>query len=162
MELTPSRRRFVLHWGEMGTRWAINRTVAQVYALLFVSERPLHAGEIAETLEIARSNVSVSVHVLGDRRDYFESLGDVWAMTQAIFEQRRRREIDPTVAALRECIAEAAAAKDTHARERLAEMLDFFELTLSWFDQVRRMPRQTLTRFTRMGSRVAKFLEPAS
>ena len=174
MELTPARRRFVLHWGEMGTRWGINRTVAQVHALLFVSERPLHAGEIAETLEVARSNISVSlreltawglvrvVHVLGDRRDYFESLGDVWAMTQAIFEQRRRRELDPTLAALRECVAEAAAAKDTHARERLSEMLDFFELTLSWFEQVRRMPRQTLTRFARMGSRVAKLLEPAS
>jgi DNA-binding transcriptional regulator GbsR (MarR family) len=174
MELTPARRRFVLHWGEMGTRWGINRTVAQVHALLFLSERPLHAAEIAETLEVARSNVSVSlreltawglvrvVHVLGDRRDFFESLGDVWAMTQAIFEQRRRRELDPTLAALRECVAEAQGAKDTHARERMAEMLDFFELTLSWFEQVRRMPRQTLTRFARMGSRVAKLLEPAS
>jgi DNA-binding transcriptional regulator GbsR (MarR family) len=174
MELTPARRRFVLHWGEMGTRWGINRTVAQVHALLFVSERPLHAEEIAETLEVARSNVSVSlreltawglvrlVHVLGDRRDYFEALGDVWAMTQAIFEQRRRRELDPTMAALRECVAEAEAAKDDHARARLAEMLDFLELTLSWFEQVRRMPRQTLTRFARMGSRVAKLLERAS
>ena len=174
MRLTPARRRFVLSWGEMGTRWGINRTVAQVYALLFLSERPLHAEEISETLEVARSNVSVTlreltawglvkrVHVLGDRRDYFEALGDVWAMTQAIFEQRRRREIDPTLAALRECVAEAAAAEDAHARERLTEMLDFFELTLSWFEQVRRMPRQTLTRFARMGSRVAKLLEPAS
>jgi len=174
MHLTAARRRFVLHWGEMGTRWGINRTVAQVHALLFVSERPLHAEEIAQTLEVARSNVSVSlreltawglvrlVHVLGDRRDYFEALGDVWAMTQAIFEQRRRREIDPTMAALRECVAEAEAAKDAHARERLAGMLDFFELTLSWFEQVRRMPRPTLTRLARMGSRVAKLLEPAS
>jgi DNA-binding transcriptional regulator GbsR (MarR family) len=174
MRLTPARRRFVLNWGEMGTRWGINRTVAQVHALLFLSERPLHAEEISETLEVARSNVSVSlreltawglvkrVHVLGDRRDYFEALGDVWAMTQAIFEQRRRREIDPTLAALRECVAEAEAAEDAHARERLTEMLDFFELTLSWFEQVRRMPRQTLTRFARMGSRVAKLLEPAS
>jgi DNA-binding transcriptional regulator GbsR (MarR family) len=174
MELSPARSRFVLHWGEMGTRWGINRTVAQVHALLFVSERPLHAGEIAETLEVARSNVSVSlrelaawglvrtVHVLGDRRDYFEALGDVWAMTQAIFEQRRRRELDPTLAALRECVSEATAAKDAHARERLSEMLNFFELTLTWFEQVRRMPRQTLTRFARMGSRVARLLEPAS
>jgi len=158
----------------MGTRWGINRTVAQVHALLFVSERPLHAEAIAETLEVARSNVSVSlreltawglvklVHVLGDRRDYFEALGDVWQMFQVIFEQRRRREVDPTVAVLRECVAEAEAAKDAHARERLAEMLGFFELTLSWFEQVRRMPRQQLKRFARMGSRVAKFLEPAS
>ena len=171
MQLTAARRSFVLHWGEMGTRWGINRTVAQVHALLFVSERPLHAEEIAETLEVARSNVSVSlreltawglvklVHVLGDRRDYFEALGDVWQMFQLIFEQRRRREVDPTLAVLRECVAEAEATKDVHARERLAEMLGFFELTLSWFEQVRRMPRQTLTRFARMGSRVAKLLE---
>jgi DNA-binding transcriptional regulator GbsR (MarR family) len=174
MKLTPARQRFVLHWGEMGTRWGINRTVAQVHALLFVSERPLNAEEIAETLAVARSNVSVSLreltawglvrltHVLGDRRDYFEALGDVWAMSQVILEQRRRREIDPTLAALRECVAEAEAAKDSHARERLTEMLDLVELTLSWFDQVRRMPRQTLTRFARMGSRVARLLDPAS
>jgi DNA-binding transcriptional regulator GbsR (MarR family) len=174
MEMTPARRRFVLHWGEMGARWGVNRSVAQVHALLFVSERPLHAEEIADALEVARSNVSVSlreltawglvrlVHVLGDRRDYYEALGDVWEMFQVIFEQRRRREVDPILAVLRECVAEAETARDAHARERLVEMLGFFELTISWFEQVRRMPRQTLTRFARMGSRVAKLLEPAS
>jgi DNA-binding transcriptional regulator GbsR (MarR family) len=172
--LSPARRRFVLHWGEMGTRWGINRTVAQVHALLFISERALHAEEIAETLAVARSNVSVSlrellawglvrvVHVLGDRRDYFEAPSDVWEMFQVILEGRRRREVDPTLAVLRECLAEAETGKDGHARQRLAELLGFFELTLSWFEQVRRMPRQTLARFARMGSRVAKLLEPAS
>ena len=172
--LTPARQRFVLHWGEMGTRWGINRTVAQVHALLFVSERPLHAEEIAETLSVARSNVSVSlrelmawglvkvVHVLGARRDYFEALADVWEMFQVILEGRRRREVDPTLAVLKECVAEAEAARDDHARERLAQLLGFFELSVSWFDQVRRMPRQTLTRFARMGSRVAKLLETRS
>src|SRR5262245_42143960 len=174
MTLTAGRKRFVLHWGEMAARWGISRTVAQVHALLFVSERPLHAEEIAETLAVARSNVSVSlrelmawglvkvVHVLGDRRDYFEALGDVWRRFQVILEERKRREVDPTLAVLRECVAEAEAAKDAHAGERLAEMLGFFELTLSWFEQVRRMPRQTLTRLARMGNRVAKLLEPAS
>lgn len=174
MPLTPARQRFVLHWGEMGTRWGINRTVAQVHALLFVSERPLHAEEIAETLTVARSNVSVSlrelmawglvkvVHVLGDRRDYFEALADVWEMFQVILDGRRRREVDPTLAVLRECVAQAEAARDEHARLRLAQMLGFFELSVSWFDQVRRMPRQTLTRFARMGSRVAKFLDAGS
>jgi DNA-binding transcriptional regulator GbsR (MarR family) len=174
MELTPARRRFVLHWGEMGARWGINRTVAQVHALLFVSEAPLHAEELAETLAVARSNVSVSlrelqawglvrvVHVLGDRRDYFEALSDVWEMFRVILEGRRRREVDPTLAVLRECVVEAEAARDAHGRERLAELLGFFELTLSWFEQVRRMPRRTLTRFARMGSRVARLLEPAS
>jgi DNA-binding transcriptional regulator GbsR (MarR family) len=174
MELTAARRRFVLHWGEMGARWGVNRSVAQVHALLFVAGRPLHAEEIAETLEVARSNVSVSlrellawglvrvVHSLGDRRDYFEAEGDVWEMFQSILEGRRRREVDPTLLVLRECVAEAEAAKDEHARRRLSEMLGFFELTLSWFEQVRRMPRRTLTRFARLGSRVAKLLEPAS
>jgi len=174
MELTAARRRFVLHWGEMGTRWGINRTVAQVHALLFVSERPLHAEEIAETLAVARSNVSVSLrelmawglirvaHVLGDRRDYYEALGDAWEMFQVILEGRRRREVDPTLAMLRECVAEAQAAKDDHAHERLAQLLGFFELALSWFEQVRRMPRQTLARLARLGNRVAKLLDPAS
>jgi DNA-binding transcriptional regulator GbsR (MarR family) len=172
--LTPARQRFVLHWGEMGTRWGINRTVAQVHALLFVSERPLHAEEISETLSVARSNVSVGLrelqawglvrvaHVLGDRRDYFEALADVWEMFQIILEGRRRREVDPTLAVLRDCVAEAEAGKDPHARARLAELLGFFELTIAWFDQVRRMPRQTLTRFARMGSRVARLLDNAS
>jgi DNA-binding transcriptional regulator GbsR (MarR family) len=172
--LTPARRRFVLHWGEMGARWGVNRTVAQVHALLFVAERPLDAEEIAETLSVARSNVSVSlrelmawglvrvVHVLGDRRDYFEALADVWEMFQVILEGRRRREVDPTLAVLRECVAEAEAGRDDHARERLAQLLGFFELSVSWFDQVRRMPRQTLTRFARMGSRVARLLETGS
>ena len=119
MELTPARRRFVLHWGEMGTRWGINRTVAQVHALLFVSERPLHAEEIRDTLSVARSNVSVALrellawglvrvaHVLGDRRDYFEATADVWEMFRSILEGRRRREVDPTLAVLQECVAEA-------------------------------------------------------
>jgi len=173
-DLSPTLRKFILHWGEMGTRWGINRTVAQIHALLYVSPEPLTAEEIADTLSVARSNVSTSlrelqawglvrvVHVLGDRRDHFQALKDVWEMFQLILDGRKRREVDPTLAMLRECVAEADAAKDLHARERLAEMLGFFELTLSWFEQVRRMPRQTLTRFARMGSRVAKLLEPAS
>jgi DNA-binding transcriptional regulator GbsR (MarR family) len=172
-EMSPVRRRFVLHWGEMGARWGINRTVAQIHALLFVAERPLHAEEIAETLEVARSNVSVGlrellawglvrvVHVLGDRRDYFEALSDVWEMFQVILEGRKRREVEPTLAMLRECVAEAGAGEDG-TRERLKELLGFFELTLNWYEQVRRMPRRTLARFARMGNRVVKLLGPAS
>jgi len=174
MELRPARRRFVLHWGEMGTRWGINRTVAQVHALLFVSERPLHAQEISETLSVARSNVSVALrellawglvrvaHMLGDRRDYFEATADVWEMFQSILEGRRRREVDPTLAVLQECVAEAESEQDLHARQRMTELLGFFELAVSWFDQVRRMPRRTLTRFARMGNRVARLLDRAS
>src|SRR5438309_7874857 len=118
MPLTSVEQRFVLHWGEMGTRWGINRTVAQIHALLFISPKPLHAEEIAETLNVARSNVSNSlrelqgwrivklVHVLGDKRDHFESMKDVWEMFRVVLDERKRREIDPTVAMLEECLSD--------------------------------------------------------
>src|SRR5690348_6963628 len=124
LPLTPVQQKFILHWGEMGTRWGINRTVAQIHALLFIMPRPLHAEEIVEALGVARSNVSTSlkelqgwgivkmVHVLGDKRDHFESLKDVWEMFRIVLDERKRREIDPTLAVLRECIAEASQAKD--------------------------------------------------
>ena len=172
--LAPTLQKFILHWGEMGTRWGVNRSVAQIHALLFVSAQPLHAEAIAETLEVARSNVSTGlrelqawgivrvVHVLGDRRDYFEAVKDVWHMFQLILEGRKRREVDPTLAVLRECVAEGHEPLDAHAREQLMELLGFFEMTTRWFDQVRRMPRSTLTRFVRMGDKVAKLLGPAS
>src|SRR5579872_2574267 len=129
--LTTVQQKFVLHWGEMGTRWGINRTVAQIHALLYISPRPLNAEEIVETLGVARSNVSTSlkelqgwgivkmVHVLGDKRDHFESMKDVWAMFRAVLDERKRRELDPALVMLRECIAEADAEKDAHTRERL-------------------------------------------
>src|SRR5215470_10992711 len=123
MPLSPVQQKFILHWGEMGTRWGINRSVAQMHALLFLSPRPLHAEEIAETLAVARSNVSTSlrelqgwgivrlVHVMGDKRDHFESLKDVWEMFRVVLDERKKREIDPTMHMLRECIAEAALDK---------------------------------------------------
>ncbi|MGH9704912.1 MAG: GbsR/MarR family transcriptional regulator, partial [Candidatus Acidiferrales bacterium] len=113
-KLSPVTRKFILHWGEMGTRWGINRTVAQVHALLFLSPEPLHAEEIAQTLSVARSNVSTSlrelqawrivreVSVFGDRRQHFESMKDLWEMFRIILEERKRREIDPTITVLRE------------------------------------------------------------
>src|SRR5438067_4000412 len=139
--LSPVQQKFVLHWGEMGARWGINRTVAQVHALLFISDGPLNADEIVEALGVARSNVSTSlrelqgwrivkvVHVIGDRRDHFESMKDVWEMFRVIVEERKRREIDPTLAILRECVAEAEKAKSTDetTKERLSALLGFFE-----------------------------------
>jgi len=172
--LSPTLQKFILHWGEMGTRWGLNRTVAQIHALLFISSQPLHAETIAEALAVARSNVSTGlrelqawgvvrmVHVLGDRRDYFEAVKDVWDMFQLILEGRKRREVDPTLAVLRECVAEGRQPLDAHARERLMELLGFFEMTTRWFDQVRRMPRSALFRFVRMGDKVARLLGPAS
>src|SRR6267378_8066651 len=118
--LSPVAQRFILHWGEMGTRWGINRTVAQIHALLFLSPRPLNAEEIASTLGVARSNVSTSLrelqgwgivrvtHLLGDRRDHFESLKDVWEMFRIIVDERKRREVDPTLELLRSCVGDLA------------------------------------------------------
>jgi len=161
----------VLHWGEMGTRWGISRTVAQIHALLFVSPRPLTAEEVAETLSVARSNVSTSlrelqawglvrvVHILGDRRDHFQALKDVWEMFQLILDGRKRREVDPTLAVLRECVGQGPSASlDAESRERLLDLLGFFEMTTGWYEQVRRLPRPTLTRFIRMGDRVTRLL----
>src|SRR5262244_3444643 len=137
--LTPVAQKFILHWGEMGTRWGINRTVAQVHALLFVSPKPLHAEEIASTLVVARSNVSTSlrelqgwgivrvVHVLGDRRDHFESVKDVWEIFRIVAQERKRREIDPTLRVLHECVNELKGNPqgDVYTRERLESMLEF-------------------------------------
>src|SRR6188472_48422 len=136
MELSPVSQKFILHWGEMGTRWGINRTVAQIHALLYLSPRPLNAEQIAEALSVARSNVSTSlrelqgwgiirvVHVLGDRRDHFESIRDVWELFRQVLDERKRREVDPTLTILRDCVIEAdkAAADETYAKERLSEL----------------------------------------
>src|SRR5215470_18668448 len=158
MALTSIEQRFVLHWGEMGTRWGINRTVAQVHALLYISPRPLHAEEIATTLSVARSNVSTSlrelqswgivhvVHVLGDRRDHFESLKDVWEMFRIVAEQRKRREIDPTLRVLEECVGEMkkSGTADAYTRARLEDMLAFLVATSGLFDELVHMPSSAL------------------
>jgi DNA-binding transcriptional regulator GbsR (MarR family) len=165
-------RKFILHWGEMGTRWGINRTVAQIHALLLLSEHPLPADEITETLGIARSNVSTSlrelqnwgivrlVHVPGDRRDHFESLKDVYEMFRIIVRERRRREVDPTIGLLRDCVAEAAKPKssDPYARARLAELLEFFELATSSFDLAERLPTHSLLKVAKMGDKAVRVL----
>ena len=127
MKLTPVQQKFILHWGEMGTRWGINRTVAQIHALLYLSGDPLPAEEIADTLGVARSNVSTSqrelqgwgivraLHLLGDRRDHFATMTDVWEMFRIILEERKRREIDPTLAVLRECVEQARGSSAAEA-----------------------------------------------
>jgi DNA-binding transcriptional regulator GbsR (MarR family) len=166
--LTPVARRFILHWGEMGTRWGINRTMAQIHALLFISEKPLHAEEICTILGVARSNVSNSlrelqnwkivklIHLPGDRRDHFESLKDVFEMFRQIAVERKRREIEPTVAMLRECISDAdrKSRADAYTIERLDDLADFFELGASWFDKVSRIPAKRLQKAMKLGDKV--------
>lgn len=170
--LSPVQQRFILHWGEMGARWGINRTVAQIHALLYVSPKPLHAEEIAETLGVARSNVSTSlkelqgwgivklVHVLGDKRDHFESMKDVWLLFRVVLDERKRREIDPTLAVLRECIAEAEQDKETdqYTEDRLRALHEFFETTTAWYLQLRQWPTSALTRFVKLGGKARKLL----
>ncbi|HEX8523022.1 MAG TPA: GbsR/MarR family transcriptional regulator [Tepidisphaeraceae bacterium] len=174
MELTPVMRKFILHWGEMGTRWGINRTVAQIHALLYLSPRPLHAEEITEVLGVARSNVSNSLrelqnwgivrlaHVMGDRRDHYESMKDVWEMFRVILDERKKRESDPTLALLRECTAEAKkSGNDAYTRERLGDMLSFFELMTTWYEQTRKLPTPAVIRMCKLGDKVAKLLGAA-
>jgi DNA-binding transcriptional regulator GbsR (MarR family) len=172
MHLTPIMEKYILHWGEMGTRWGVNRSVAQIHALLYLSTRPLAADEIAETLSIARSNVSTSLkelqswelvrlsHVMGDRRDHFETSHDIWDMLMTIVEGRKRREIDPTLSMLRQCVMEAEkdSATDPQVRKRMEEMLGFLENMTTWYEQVRRLPRPTLIALMKMGAKVAKFV----
>jgi len=173
MTLTDSARQFILHWGEMGTRWGVNRTVAQVHALLYLSPEPLTAEDIADTLSVARSNVSTSlkelqgwgivklVHVMGDKRDHFESMKDVWEMFRVVLDERKRREIDPTLLMLRECIPEADVQKekDAYTRERLQALCDFFETTTAWYTQIRKWPASALARFVKLGDRALKLLK---
>ena len=165
-KLSPVAQKFILHWGEMGTRWGINRTVAQVHALLFISPTPLHAEDIATTLAVARSNVSTSlrelqgwgivrvVHVLGDRRDHFESVKDVWEIFRIVAEERKRREIDPTLKLLRECVDELPREGDDYTRQRLESMVEFLTIMTGLFEEVVRMPASTLRGVAKLRGKV--------
>ncbi len=170
--LSPVQQKFILHWGEMGTRWGINRTVAQIHALLFISPKPLHAEDIADTLNVARSNVSNSlkelqgwgivkrVHVLGDSRDHFESMNDVWEMFRVVLDERKKREIDPTMRMLRECIEAAEKDKETdeYTEQKLRDLHNFFETTTAWYVQVRQWPTAAMVKFVKLGDKVLKVL----
>jgi DNA-binding transcriptional regulator GbsR (MarR family) len=172
LTLTPIQQKFILHWGEMGARWGINRTVAQIHALLYLSPRPLNAEEISATLGVARSNVSTSLrelqgwrivritHLLDDRRDHFESMKDVWEMFRIIVDERRKREAHPTLAMLRDAVGEAKkpGAADAYTRERLAEMLQFFELMNAWAEQTGKLPTPAVVRMVKMGDKIGKLL----
>jgi len=172
MKLTPVMQRYIVHWGEMGSRWGLNRSVAQIHALLYLSAEPLNADEIAETLGIARSNVSVGLKELlawnlvqatqhlGDRRDFFRAQRDPWEVVRAITEGRKRRELDPTIGFLQQCVAELEAESSTpaHVREQIAGQLEFMETLVGWYDSVKNLPRKTLLKMMRMGQRIAKVI----
>jgi len=173
MQLTPAVEKYVLHWGEMGTRWGTNRTVAQIQALLYLSPEPLRADEICELLSVARSNVSTSIrelqsyglvrmtHVLGDRRDYFECIHDVWELFRVILEQRKQRELNPTLSMLKICAAEVDSEKDTDpvTKERIRNMLDFVATTSNWYEQISDIPTATLTKLMKLGKGITKLVK---
>ena len=170
--LSPLMQRVILHFGEMGSRWGINRTVGQIYALLYVQAHPLNADEIADYLGFSRSNVSMGLkelqswrlvkllHLPGDRREYFEPPKDIWDIFKALLEERRRREIEPTLSMLRDALLETpASADDKHAQKRMREMYDLIELSSSWFDDVQRLSPETLSSLMKMGSKIKKLLD---
>jgi DNA-binding transcriptional regulator GbsR (MarR family) len=170
MQLSPAVERYVLHWGEMGTRWGTNRTVAQIQALLYLSPEPLRADQIVDALSVARSNVSTSIrelqsyglvrmtHILGDRRDYFESLHDVWELFRVIIEQRKQRELNPTLSMLRAAAEEVEKEPETDplTRERIHNMLRFVETTSDWYEQIADIPTPTLTKLMKLGKGITK------
>jgi DNA-binding transcriptional regulator GbsR (MarR family) len=171
MDLSPTLSRFVLHWGEMGTRWGVNRTVAQIHALLYISGRPMHAEEIAATLGVARSNVSTSlrelqawnlvklVHIAGDRRDHFETSTQVWELMRTIVRERQRREIAPTITVLRELLDDPAIAKDpAGAKLRIRETLELLLTLTAWTDEMLQLDTETLSKLLKLGARIKKLL----
>lgn len=171
MNLAPLTQRFVLHFGEMGSRWGINRTVGQIYALLYVSPRALNADDIGEALAFSRSNVSMGLkelqswnlvrlqHLPNDRREYFQAPEDVWAIFRTLAEERRKREIDPTLSMLRDALmAKPANADDIHAQQRMKEMYELIELMTEWLMDVQKMDSTTLANLMKMGAQVQKLL----
>jgi DNA-binding transcriptional regulator GbsR (MarR family) len=172
MNLTPLAQSFVLHFGEMGSRWGINRTVGQIYALLFVSEKPLNADEIAEALAFSRSNVSMGLkeldswrlvrlqHLPGDRREYFSAPEDVWAIFRTLADERRKREIDPTLTMLRDALLHAPTnPQDIFAQKRMGDMHELIELVTDWMADVQKLDEHTLRQLMKLGAKAQKFLE---
>src|SRR5579864_7615337 len=170
MVLTNAGREFILHWGEMGTRWGVNRTVAQVHALLYLSAEPLTAEDITEAISVARSNVSTSLrelqnwqlvqatHQMGDRREFFSTSHDVWQLFLTVVQQRVEREIEPTIAALARLATEEPAEKPTEVIARIAGMCAFLEELHGWYQQMNKLPPSTLRSLVRMGAGITKWL----
>jgi len=172
MNLPPLIQTFVLHFGEMGSRWGINRTVGQIYALLYVSSRPLNADDICEALGFSRSNVSMGLkeldswnlirlkHLPDDRRDYFTVPEDIWEIVRTLVEQRRKREIEPTLSMLRDVLMESpASADEKHAQGRMREMHDLIEMLTTWHSDMQKMETERLVNLLRLGAKVYKLYE---
>jgi DNA-binding transcriptional regulator GbsR (MarR family) len=171
-QIPSLNREFIAHFGEMGSKWGINRTVGQIYALLYVSPQALNADEIAEALAFSRSNVSMGLkelqawrlvrlrHQTGDRREYFEAPADVWEIFRVLAEERRRREIEPTLSMLRTALLETPSTDaERHAQQRMREMHDLIDRLMTWFDDVQKLAPETAMQLMGMGTTVTKVLE---
>lgn len=171
MTLDPVSQKFILHWGEMGSRWGVNRTVSQIHGLLFLAERPMHAEEIADTLAVARSNVSASLkelqswglvqitHILGDRRDHYLAPQDIFDVFRVIVEGRKRREIDPTVSVLRDCVLQADKSTPPPVLKKIADVLRFTEALNEWYDEMKKLKPGSWFQLMKMGARVHTLLK---
>ncbi|MEE2000287.1 GbsR/MarR family transcriptional regulator [Alkalimonas sp. MEB108] len=172
MRMTPMIESFVCHFGEMGSRWGFNRTVGQIYALLVINQQPLSANDIGELLGISRGNVSMGLkelhswqlvhttHRPGDRKDYYQSRGSIWDMANRVFEERRKREIDPTLSLLRDILLdEAGNAEEAYAQERIAEIHDLLENITDWAQSLQSLSPEKLNTLMKLGSGVGKVLE---
>lgn len=175
MNLNPVAQRFILHWGEMGSKWGVNRTVSQIHALLYLTGKPMPADEIVETLEVARSNVSTSlkelqnwnlihvVHVMGDRRDHFSTSGDVWELFRTVVRERKEREFDPTISVLKNCLASPDLnQEDATAQQRIKETLALMEALSTWGEQMLRLEPATLMKVMKLGAKIQGLLLPKS
>jgi DNA-binding transcriptional regulator GbsR (MarR family) len=171
MKLNPVAERFILHWGEMGSKWGVNRTVSQIHALLYLAGKPLPADEIADTLSVARSNVSNSLkelqnwklvkvaHVMGDRRDHFETSTDVWELFRVVVQQRKEREFDPTIGVLRECLDSPDLAKEDKAlKQRIQDTLGLMESLSAWGDEMLRLEPSTLNKLMKLGAKIQSLI----
>ena len=173
MKLNPVSERFILHWGEMGSKWGVNRTVSQIHALLYLAGKPLPADEISETLGVARSNVSNSlkelqnwklikvVHVMGDRRDHFDTSTDVWELFRTVIQQRKQREFDPTIDVLRDCLDSHDIGKEDKAtRARIQDTLVLMESLSAWGDEMLRLEPSTLMKVMKLGAKIQSLIRP--
>lgn len=172
MELTPCTQTFIMHFGEMGSRWGMNRTVSQIYALLMISEHPLNADQIVELLGVSRSNVSMGLKELqswnllrlhsiaGDRKDYYGTPEDIWEIARTLIEERRKREIDPTLSVLRNMLMkEPVNDSEQYAHRRIQDMHDMIELLTAWSNDMQRLSSDRLSQLMKLGAGVSKVLD---
>jgi DNA-binding transcriptional regulator GbsR (MarR family) len=172
MNLAPLSQAFVLHFGEMGSRWGINRTVGQIYALLYLSPRPLCADDIVDALGVSRSNVSMGLrelqgwnlvllkHLPDDRRDHFTTPDDVWQILRVVAEERKKREVDPTLSVLRELLMQKPeSADERHAQARMGEMHALIEQLTTWYEDVKHLETERLATLLALGARVTRLLD---